>query len=184
MGAVKRHYLETWGRVRSDAVLADYARGASWEDDVREALRTGRINTSPRPQRRDLQTRLTRGKGLFRQGRRGIVKQKRAGRFTFQVQTTAEFRRNRWPLDSFDGYHGYIVIKDGQLVGGHCDCPDEGAEWRGFTLCKHMIWAAYRVREGCYELDTHAEGGACAVPVNPGQVGRSTTGAPPVARLV
>jgi hypothetical protein len=95
--------------------------------------------------------------GLFRQGRRGIVKEEGGGRFSFQVQTTEEFRRDRWPLDDCDGYHGYIVVRGDQLTDGQCDCPDIGAEWRGFMLCKHMVWALHRVREGSYELNTYVE---------------------------
>lgn len=136
-------------------VARDYERGAQWEPDVRHTLSSGRLDTRVGPRLstlpQDVQGRLRRGKGLFKQGRRGIVREKVSGRFSFQVQTTEEFNRGRWPLDSCNGYHGWIEMEDGRIVDGHCDCPDEGALWRGFQVCKHQIWAVYMVREGSYE---------------------------------
>lgn len=90
---------------------------------------------------------------MIAEGRRGHVRDLGDGLFSYHVQTTGEFDRNRWPLDAGDGYRGYILMKDGRLVDGQCSCPDEGAEWRGFMLCKHMVWASYRVKDESYEVD-------------------------------
>jgi hypothetical protein len=39
-------------------------------------------------------------------------------------------------------------MRDGRLVNGECDCPDEGAYLRGFMVCKHQLWAALKVQAG------------------------------------
>ena len=109
---------------------------------------------NPKVQAKAIENRFARGKGLFRGGRRGIVKEEDDDRFSFQVQTTDEFRRGRWPLDSCDGYHGYVIVRDGELIDGRCDCPDWGVEWHGLMLCKHLVWAWHRVRDKDYELNS------------------------------
>lgn len=144
-------------------MLRDYERGAQWRPDVTHSMRTGHIDM-PGPklneQPRDVQARLSRGKGLYKQGRRGVVMQANSEKYSYQVQTTKEFKEGRWPLDRANGYHGTIIMEDGRLAGGDCTCPDHqkgGAQWRGFTLCKHMVWAVYMMREGSYELNDHVE---------------------------
>jgi len=144
-----------------ERIQEDYARGARWEPGTYEALATGRINQPRKSQSLDaqpwdVQRRIRRGRGLHEKGRMGTIKEN-GDRYDFQVQTTEEFRRERWPLDRKDGYHGHIKMEGGRLAGGECDCPDyqeNAIQWRGFTLCKHMVWASYRVLEGDYMLDS------------------------------
>ena len=159
MGAMKRLYTasrcydrETGASLcpRPKMALKDYKRADRWGVAPEEMG----AHPNPQAQIRAARNRFERGERLFRRGRKGIVKEEDGDRFSFHVQTTEEFNRGRWPLDSCDGYHGYVIVRDSDLADGRCDCPDWGVEWHGFMLCKHMVWAWHRVRAKDYELNT------------------------------
>lgn len=153
--ASRRYDRETGASLcpRPKMALEDYKRAERWG----VAPEQMGANPNPKAQARAAQNRFTRGERLFKQGRRGTVKEEDGDRFSFQVQTTEEFKRGRWPLDGCDGYHGYLIVRDGELIDGRCDCPDWGVAWHGFMLCKHMVWACRRVRAKQYELNTRVK---------------------------
>jgi predicted nucleic acid-binding Zn finger protein len=123
----------------------DFERGARWEDDVREALRSGRIQ---KPERVSgaVRRRLSRAKGLMNNGRQGRVRD--SGKFV--VETTKAHKKRLNGGGQGGWYTGCIEMDSGRLVGGHCNCPDYlngAAELRGFAACKHMMWAAMKYKE-------------------------------------
>lgn len=103
-------------------------------------------------QGRPVIVRRERAEAMIRRGRKGTVLHQ-AGRYVFQVQTTEEFKCDKWPLDQHEGYHGWVEVdSQKQVVAGDCDCPDN-EEGRavlpsGLVYCKHIGWVKLAIVNG------------------------------------
>ena len=71
------------------------------------------------------------------------------GQYSFTFESSAQYSQRKHGSNNFTGgWAGEITLKDGKLVGGSCNCPDEKAPFRGFRLCYHMLMAWLKVQAG------------------------------------
>lgn len=82
------------------------------------------------------------------ESRLGWVSFDSEGVYEFVVESTLAYsKRDKAGHGNFvGGWRGRITMDGNKLTGGRCNCPDDGADFRGFRVCKHMMWAALKVQ--------------------------------------
>jgi hypothetical protein len=136
MGAMKAYYTASRDYDRDTG--ASLCPRPRWRQQDMQAPRPVDPGVS-----RGARDRLARARGLVEQHRGGTVSSVGDGKYWFIVDSTREYRTGRGTR-----YRGWIEMRDGRLVDGECDCPDEGDYLRGFMVCKHRMWAALKVQAG------------------------------------